>query len=980
MDLSVQPPAKRQKTSDFPGPQLLEISPTLSKAQTNQFGWALCSGKDDAERLATKENAVKQAYEFCAKISETLKPVLEGIASGSEDAAIMGLEIIKRWLSEHKSIVAQNRDYSVLVGVEGPTGAGKSAFLSSLLRIEKLLPSGHEGAATAVPAKVSWNYDNTPGREYRAEIIFQTKEDIQKDLCLLLTEMYHFREIINSKAYEDEDRRIQDLAVARTLIEHELPKVRAVWGLTEDMLRKHAKGCSSPQATEPKIKRILNTNLDALAFINEGTRYLNSSQPEQLSQAIKPFLDSTKQKHGRGKPFAAWPLVKTVNLFVRAEILKTGISLVDLPGCGDAVDSRAEIAKKFRERLDVRMIVSPVCRAADEKEGKTLMKNGYQEAQMMLNGKLNSTGLCVVLSKTDDIMADAYIDGCPDLRNEPEVVQKRTLKQALLKDKSALEASHNSLQQQNQGAEGYSEVARNRENPTNQGPEIGRTTEGMKREQTIHPPENFHERTRAIESEIQHIDSWLRHRAIQTRNSHVEERIHEDFSERRAVIDIDSDLDESDDEMEDELNDEMEDEEDNKEKPKEECWLRVLPISTNAFWQVENKLQPIMGFPDIRYSGIPAVEQWLHRATLESLEKHLDALLARFHNLMTNTQSYSQEHCQGIELELTKDEVESALAETHKTCEEKLKMMFAHWSSQIQAIEPLGESSSARARFNTEATRTAARWSYKYPKDMASIEKMHWVTYQAILVRGGNPFTSKGTGVTYTWLENLATPLLAGIAKEWDEKLNRYLPSLRVRIMEEFSRIWGAYLENLVFAIQKCVPSLAPEFARVVPFLGNVESSVKHEVMRALDDLSQEASEAHPEVVSVLGDQLAPTFDEALKTRNDVQVICGKVMTRLGEELKGKKKTIPEKLEAIARQAIQHAKTQVACLLNNLLENYAPGTTIQDRKGALHRNIRKLLMEWERQWRFHLHDGTHILLKDLSIPKNLDHVPLKKEE
>ncbi|KAK7422942.1 hypothetical protein QQZ08_009300 [Neonectria magnoliae] len=113
---------------------------------------------------------------------------------------------------------------------------------------------------------------------------------------------------------------------------------------------------------------------------------------------------------------------------------------------------------------------------------------------------------------------------------------------------------------------------------------------------------------------------------------------------------------------------------------------------------------------------------------------------------------------------------------------------------------------------------------------------------------------------------------------------------------------------------------------------------------------------------------------------SEVQPLCGEVMTRLGKELEHKKETIPGRLDMVASQAIQQAKTQVAFLLNNLLENHARGTTIQDRKGALHRNIRKLLMEWERQWRFHLHNGTHILLRDLSIPKDLSDTWIKKED
>lgn len=72
-----------------------------SHGESDTFGWVSCSENDEAERLAIKEKAVEQAQGFCAKLSVMLQSALEGIQAGSDDAVIMGQEIIKQWLSEH---------------------------------------------------------------------------------------------------------------------------------------------------------------------------------------------------------------------------------------------------------------------------------------------------------------------------------------------------------------------------------------------------------------------------------------------------------------------------------------------------------------------------------------------------------------------------------------------------------------------------------------------------------------------------------------------------------------------------------------------------------------------------------------------------------------------------------------------------------------------------------------------------------------
>lgn len=260
------------------------------------------------------------------------------------------------------------------------------------------------------------------------------------------------RNDIEEDDYEDEGKRAEDMAFATNSINHQLPKFQAVWNLDEELLGEYAENCNTFEGEQAAIKQILESNPVALHLMNEGTRHLFSSEPQDLSYEIKPFLDSTTHKYGGKIAFSAWPLVEMVSIFVKADILKTGINLVDLPGCGDAVDSRAEVTRKFRENLDVRMVVSPICRAADEKEGRALIQSGYEEAQMKLEGKLNSRGFCVVLSKIDDITVESYIKSS-ELGQDKEIVKKVDYLKSLRNEKSRLRSTYNSLQTDKRKAE-----------------------------------------------------------------------------------------------------------------------------------------------------------------------------------------------------------------------------------------------------------------------------------------------------------------------------------------------------------------------------------------------------------------------------------------------------------------------------------------------------------------------------------------------
>lgn len=89
-------------------------------------------------------------------------------------------------------------------------------------------------------------------------------------------------------------------------------------------------------------------------------------------------------------------MVKEARIFVKADILRHGIALVDLPGLSDAVESRAQVAERYNQQIDTTIIVTPSVRAIDEKTGFQLMSK-YQALRMKLDGKLQNTDLALWL-------------------------------------------------------------------------------------------------------------------------------------------------------------------------------------------------------------------------------------------------------------------------------------------------------------------------------------------------------------------------------------------------------------------------------------------------------------------------------------------------------------------------------------------------------------------------------------------------------
>ncbi|QPC58119.1 hypothetical protein HYE67_000350 [Fusarium culmorum] len=958
-----------------------------------EFPWRVCQDLGDVDRLKIKEKAVMQAETHCERIRKALDSVLN-IKHDTPEAVMMGLRIVKHWCIEHgkyyltlcaskhltncraDEIRNKNKQRQILVGVEGPTGAGKSSFLGSLLRIPELFPSGQESAATAVIGKVSWNWVDDPACRFRAQVFFRHKDEIRTELASLLEELNHWTLLVEGEIDENDDdgERADTISMSRSTIEHQLPRVQAVWGLNEEQLLEIAKQCPQALSYKRAIRTIFCKNYTATKFLADGRAEFNASTVEILAESIKPFLDSSTSTYGGGNHFSAWPLVKGVHIYAKADILKPGITLVDLPGCGDAVESRSEVAEKVSHTLDVRMVVSPIIRATDEKQGQSLMRNGFDEAQMRIRGKMDGRGFCVIASKMDDMKVDSYITGCPELVHNKDMVQKQNRLADLKDEKAEIKSTRKELKsakkkaesQRNKATKSYDKAKNKHELNLQTDPNASDAQLSTLRAQLDEKTAAFNDADKRLEqcearstrnsTETNYIRDWIHHRAIQTRNARVIKRLRDDFALRQSRMD----------------NGKVSE----KPKPDAEYILPILPVSTRAFWQLESNEKPMAGFPTQTCTGVPAAEKWLHRATLSKREKHLDETLDGYQNLMTMMRIYSATNGQDGDFDFTRSEVDAALAETHA------------FYTNIRKLDPLEHKDRAKKRFLGEAQRIVQKWAHKYPDVENNVDKMGWSTYVACIRRNGSTFKSPRIGVTYNWIENLAAPILKTLSRDWDRKMNKQLPLIKRPMMSDYSRLFAEYLNAVQRVINEKVPPLAACFANMRHILETSQRTTETKIGDVLGTVADKSAIVALNVAGYLEEEMKPTFEVALKDggkgsfarrketiqakmREDDAIICEGIINRLVDGVAERIAEVPAQLRDVAAEGPRNVQQQLSFLVNNLVENCSADPAMNAKKSKVQNNIRAHIEAWEAAWAEKGNLERHILDQDLDIPDTI---------
>lgn len=268
----------------------------------------------------------------------------------------------------------------------GATGSGKTSALNALLGYRELLPTSNQEASTAVPCKIAYNDDEDPSQRFRGEVKFRDREDVKKQLGEFYGDMKARQGLRDGESDEHYDA----LRELEANLKPTLELINTLWGLEQDQVENMS--CEDLLDSNPEVSNLFGT-----------TKQFHDSELDTFSDMVKPYMDSTVALHGEsGSEFAVWPLVEKVDLFVKSDILRNGLTLVDLPGLADSVESRAAVAEKYFAKLCATLIVCPAPRAADEHTGVKLMSDN-QEQRLQMDGKFHKRSFCVVVSQIDRI-------------------------------------------------------------------------------------------------------------------------------------------------------------------------------------------------------------------------------------------------------------------------------------------------------------------------------------------------------------------------------------------------------------------------------------------------------------------------------------------------------------------------------------------------------------------------------------------------
>ncbi|KAK4043111.1 hypothetical protein C8A01DRAFT_32751 [Parachaetomium inaequale] len=905
------------------------------------FAWNNCANKDLRTRVALKQQAVDDAFSHARQLRDQL---WEGIQSVGPDHStafeLMGGYEIRAWIQELIDLEYENQDLEILVGVAGVTGAGKTSLLNAILEYPELLPSSNTEAATATVCRIAWNYDDTEGHELRADVKFRSKEAIVQELHDVLTAVKD-RKALREQYFEDEDKRTQAIDEMTDIISRGISKICAVWGLDEGEIEDMEHTVESVLADNDHIVNILG---------REMTMY--SSDSDSFAAEVKPYLDSTPTPEG----ITAWPLIEEVRIYVKAEILKHGIVLVDLPGLSDMVEDRSAVAEGYYQNLAVTAIVTPAIRAVDEKTGVKLMGN-HQELRMQLDGKYHKDSFCVVVSKIDDMDCDAFCKGSKEARQDAqlqvEAVEIKSVSNRSNETHKELRIAERKLEAMTRKSDSLkSKIGAFRGDDKKQRKAAklkARRTALMKdRTKQLTIIRNLSNEAAQFDRTMTTLESRRKFRCVGIRNQYIKKRIQADFARRQRKLTRLAQHN----------------------RQRYDGSVPVFPVCAAAFRDLLKNKKPMPGFPSKLYTGVPRLRQWLGEAVFVYREEHLDSVLRGLQRLYDGIKCWSDDNSRG-RVPFSRKEIETLLQSSHAKYQKKIGVALIRSADEIQRLSPLRNKHQKLASCKPMAVQAASRWVYKYPDDPNSTKKMNWNTYDTILKKDGGPFQSTGAGRPfYDFPLALGAPFLETLRDDWLGFFQVELPKTEEPMMAKASTIWVRYLHELRSHIEDTAPDIIPYFNATHNTLHDIETELSGKISSSIKSISEGSSQIHPLFIDSLRTGLIPVFHEALEIKGAGQFahrqthlrtalattsphLFNKAYTRMETAYKTRVHALPALFQRIAQSAVRQVTTHIGLLLNNLQshDSRRADRTALGKKVRLQRAVKAGVLGWGAVWR-----------------------------
>ncbi|XP_010226318.1 PREDICTED: uncharacterized protein LOC104580508, partial [Tinamus guttatus] len=333
-----------------------------------RIGGGAASGSQ--QDWAVSEDDVALQRQRCQAVLADLSRVLRAVEG------IDG-ERVEEWREQIDKLQRDTKMPRTSIAVVGNTGAGKS----SLLGEEAVLPTSAMRACTAAVVEISRAAEGSP---YEADVEFLSREEWFSELEALLKDMKDKSGKLKKRC---PDRKTEAGAA--------YSRVKAVYGTVAEL-----------------------AELEALQEVTQhlGTvKHVSAATATDFRSKIEKFIDSRTDNLRDMKGGEFWPIVKCVKIRVpKADVLKTGAVLVDLPGIRDSNAARDNVAKEYLKNCNAVWVVANINRAVDDKTAKEMLSINLRR-QLLMDGQYRR--LAFVCTKTDAFNVSEIISDL-DLKDE----------------------------------------------------------------------------------------------------------------------------------------------------------------------------------------------------------------------------------------------------------------------------------------------------------------------------------------------------------------------------------------------------------------------------------------------------------------------------------------------------------------------------------------------------------------------------------
>ncbi|KIM92343.1 hypothetical protein PILCRDRAFT_810392 [Piloderma croceum F 1598] len=330
------------------------------------------------------ESTMKMPIQKAASYSKEVYTIVN-MAMGQLEELLNGASLrhgSQEWPKEAKRL-RNLTPSSRTIAIVGGTGAGKSTGMNAVCRCLLLASSSvvlHVDnafrACTSVITKIQYSETS----HFRARVHFITRDAFQAKLKLLL------EDVVPSDVGEGIDRNQTDKSPA----DHSKATLFQLISLRGSTL------------LDLNVEQLLEDSVVAPFLSNPLPHEIVAQDTTQLREKLRPFVTSNIDHPDEP---ALWRLVDTVELFGDISALSTGITIIDLPGYGDADSSRNNIAEEYVKTADCIILVADLKRARDDihihKYFTKILK------QLLVDGRAVDDGsLTLVLTGADHASGD----------------------------------------------------------------------------------------------------------------------------------------------------------------------------------------------------------------------------------------------------------------------------------------------------------------------------------------------------------------------------------------------------------------------------------------------------------------------------------------------------------------------------------------------------------------------------------------------